>query len=261
MKNTFLRLAFLALVFLSSCSDSTSDEFNNINPEAVARYIETIAMVSAQDAQENTTITVNYDGNNRVTNVTDGTETGLLVYENDDLSNVSGQGESFDIEELYQSPYDAFEVGEVLEYDNSGNPVRIKFLEYAYDWETNTEVTLDYTAIVTYDSRPNPYFYTLQAAGVIEVLDGVDLNFGMAPNAAEIVQARMLFPLNNITRIQYNDENGDPVYDVSIDYVYNSDNYPTTATVTGTSYDEDFEGNPTTTEEFYSLTYTYRSEN
>ncbi|WP_299128609.1 hypothetical protein [uncultured Winogradskyella sp.] len=258
MKLKFFLLFTMSLLTLASCSDSASDEFEDSNPDGVARYIETIETVSAQDASENATITVNYDGNGRVSSITDGEESSLFIYSNNQLTNISGQGDNFNIEELYQSPYDAFETGVVNEYVNN-NPVNITFYEYEYDFMSNTEVEVEYTAEITYDSQPNPYFYTLDAAGLVDVMDNVDLNFSMNPSSPEIIQARALFPVNNISGITYRDEDGTVVYEIEADYVYNSDNYPTSGTVTATYYEEDdYNGETYTETSIYSLSYTYR---
>ena len=258
MNLRFYPFIFLLLVTLTNCNDSTSDEFDDANPDAVAKYIETIAIVSAQDSEEDTTITVNYDANDRVTSITDGIDSSIFVYNNGDLTNVSGQGDNLNIEELYESPYDAFETGVVNQYDNNGNPVNITFFETRYDYETDTEVTEEYTAEVSYDSKPNPYFYTLDAAGVIDVLDQVDLNISVNMSSQEIIQARALFPSNNITAITYRDEDGNVVFEINADYVYNSNNYPTSGTVTGTSTYEEYDGEIITETSIYSLAYTYR---
>jgi hypothetical protein len=258
MKLNIYPFLVLLLVGLSSCNDSTSDEFNNINPNAEARYIKTISMVSAQDSQENTTITVNYDANNRVSNVTDGTDSSIFVYNNNnDLTNISGQGDNLNIEELYQSPYDAFETGEVTEYDNNGNPKTITFFEYEYDFLNNIDVEVEYTAEISYDANPNPYYYTLDAAGVIDVLDNVDLNLTMNASSQEAVQARLLFPLNNVTGIAYKDDEGILVFNISANYVYNSVDYPVSGTIIATGYDE-YEGQVEAETSIFSLAYTYR---
>lgn len=257
MNLKFLSLFCLFLIAFSSCSDSTSDEFDNANPDGEARYIETIAVVSAQDAEENTTITVNYDANDRVSSVTDGIDSSIFVYNNNELTNVSGQGDNLNIEELYESPYDAFETGVVTQYDGNGNPKMITFYEEEYDYMTNTTTEVEYTAEVAYDLKPNPYFYTLKAAGVIAVLDNVDLHLTMNSTSDDIVQARALFPLNNITGITYKDEDGEVVATLNADYVYNSANYPDSGTVTVTEYD-DYDGNVETYTSIYSADYTYR---
>ncbi|WP_339622796.1 hypothetical protein [uncultured Winogradskyella sp.] len=249
---------FCLLLVLASCNDSTSDEFDGANPDAIAKYIETVSVISAQDNSENTLITVNYDANDRVSSITDGTESSLFVYSNNELTNVTGDGDNLNVEELYESPYNAFETGEVTEYDANGNPKIISFIEYEYDFLTDTETEVEYTAEISYDANPNPYFYTLDAAGVIDVLDNVDLILTVNMSSEEAVQARLLFPLNNITGITYRDNNANLVFEINADYVYNDVNYPTSGTVTGTSYDEDFNGEPETETNIYSVAYTYR---
>lgn len=258
MNNKFLSsISFLFLIVLFGCSDSSSDEFDEANPDAVARYIKTISVVSAQDSDENGTITVNYDANGRVSSITDGTEASLFVYNNGNLSNVSGGGDNFNIEELYQSPYNAFETGVVNQYDNNGNPTNITFYEMEYNFNTDDYTQVEYTAEVSYDSEPNPYFYTLDAAGVIDVLDQVDLDVTVNTSSPEIIQARALFPLNNISSISYRDQGGNLVYQINADYVYNADHYPTSGTVTAITYEE-YMGETETYTNIYSTAYTYR---
>lgn len=266
IKNVFI---ILILALLSSCSgDTVTNEFNNANdpgntggngggndgggsspPEI---YISSISGASVTDPSENVTIFVSYDANDRVSSMSDGEGAVTFVYIDGELTNVAGEGDIFNVEELYGSPYDAFEAGEVLQYDNNGNPTLISFMEEEYDYDTDTYTTVYYTAEIYYDtSKPNPYFYTLQAAGVIDVLDDVQLNFSMNPQSPEIVQARLLFPLNNITRIVYKDEANVVLSQILVDYVYNADNHPITATVTGTIPSDNETG-------IYTLTYTYR---
>ncbi|WP_040280626.1 hypothetical protein [Psychroserpens damuponensis] len=257
MKIKILTIAILSLMFFTNCSDSTSEEFNDNNPDAVARYITNIDVISAQDSNENTTITINYDSANRVTSISNGEDTSLLTYENGNLSNVTDQNENLSVEELYESPYDAFETGEVINYNSDGNPENLRFFETEYDWETDSEITTEYRAEIEYDNKPNPYFYTLQAAGAIAVLDNVELNFSADINAPEIVQARLLFPSKHIKKITYKDLDGNILFDVVADFVYNSDNYPTSGSITGTEYDSE-DGDDVSV---YSVAYTYQANN
>lgn len=240
MKFKFLSILSLALVLCSACSsDSTTDEFQDNNPNAVSRLITQIAIVSAQNPSDNTTISVSYDANNRVTSITDGVETNTLVYNNNnDLTNVAGPGETLNIQDLYNdSPYDAFETGEVINYDANNNPQNIRLYEVEYNFNTQMEETIEYRALITYDDKPNPYFYTLQAAGAIEVMDNVQLNFSAQMNAQELIQARLLFPSRNVSGVTISDMDGQVLTEVVANYVYNSDNYPTSGTVTETIYD------------------------
>ncbi|SEK88314.1 hypothetical protein SAMN04487910_1382 [Aquimarina amphilecti] len=250
------KLLFLsAITIFASCdSDSVSDEFDNANGDAAKKLIESVEFNPAQIDEEDQVFTVNYDANNNVTSASSGAGTVGLVYENDGLSTVTGDGDPFSISELYQDPYDAFETGDVLEYDTSGNPISISVLEEYYEYNQATgeyeETIEEYIATITYDATPNPYFYTFEAAGLIEVLDRVQLNFSMMPQSSEIVRARALFPLNNIKSIVYKDEDGEVVGELKIEYVYDADNYPTSATLTVIDEDE--------LSSVYTMTYNYK---
>ena len=245
-----ITLLTVLAVFMSCSEDSATDEFNAANQNASVKLITNLSVVSAQDASENQSVTINYNGNNQVANITDGVETSFLVYDNNNLTNVTGEGETLNVEELYQSPYDAFETGEVLQYDSNMNPVSIRFLEEEFDFVANTMSVVEYFAEIEYDATPNPFFYTLEAAGIIDVLDNVDLNFSMDVQAPEIVQARLLLPTNNIKKITYKDEDLTPIYQIVANYVYDAQNYPSTGTVTSTDLEDD-------SVSVYTTTFTY----
>lgn len=245
-----ITLLTVLAVFMSCSEDSATDEFNAANQNASVKLITNLSVVSAQDTSENQSVTINYNGNNQVANITDGVETSILVYDNDNLTNVTGEGETLNVEELYESPYDAFETGEVLQYDSNMNPVSIRFLEEEFDFVTNTMSVVEYFAEIEYDATPNPFFYTLEAAGIIDVLDNVDLNFSMDVQAPEIVQARLLLPTNNIKKITYKDEDLTPIYQIVANYVYDAQNYPSTGTVTSTDLEDD-------SVSVYTTTFTY----
>lgn len=236
MKKTIYSLAFLCLSLSTlSCSsdDSVSDEFDNVNGNVEVKLIKSIAVTSAQDPQENKNINLTYTSDGLLNTITDGVENSIFVYDNDDnLSNITGGGDNLTIEELYESPYDAFETGEVLVYDDNGNPQTIEFYEEEYDYDVEDYVMKTYTAEITYDDAHNPYFYTLKAGGIIDVLDDVQLNFSMNPQAPEIVQARLLFPMNNPSQLVYKNEEGEIIYTINANYVYDNENYPTSVTVT-----------------------------
>jgi hypothetical protein len=234
----------MMLMVFVSCNKDVSDEFLDANGNVAQKYIKRIEVISAQDPLENKTITVSYDGNNRVSSISDGATTSIFVYENNELSTITGDGDPFDIVELYQAPYDADETGDILEYDANGNPRRILILDEFYDGSVD-----ELTGELTYDVAPNPFFYTLEAGGLIEVMDKVKFNFSMAPQPAEIVRARMLFPLNNLNGVIFKDQTGAIKYDMRADYVYNEDNYPSSATFT--VIDENETG-------IYTATYFYR---
>jgi len=230
--NKMKKLIYLFLtVLIVACSsdDSATDEFNEANGNVQVKLIQSISIVSAQDSQENKNISFSYTSNGFLNTISDGIETSIFVYDdNDDLSNITGGGnDNLNIEELYESPYEAFETGEVILYDNNGNPKKIEFYE-EYDESI-------YTAEISYDNTHNPYFYTLKAGKIIEVMDDVQLNFSMNPQIPEIVQARLLFPVNNPSQIIYKNEEGEIINTINVNYSYDNENYPTSATVTAVS--------------------------
>lgn len=238
-----LLLPAIALTLITSCDDdSTSNEFDNANGGVAKKLIEKIEYDTAQIGQEDYIFTVNYDANNRVTSASNGIDTGVLVYDNNDLATVTGGTQPFSIDELYQSPYDVFEEGDVVSYDQSGNPSVITVIEYSYDYDPVTQLYIEtieeLTATISYDATPNPFFYTFEAAGLIAVMDRVQLNFSMLPQSPEIVKAKALFPVNNLKSITVKNESGDTVGELKIDYVYDAENYPTSATFTAISEGE-----------------------
>lgn len=236
-KSIYILLTLLSIILAFACEDSATEEFNNANEEASEKLMKSISVFSIDDSADNTTIIMSYE-NNKLSSVSDGTEISYFIYNGSELGTITGDSDDFSMEELYDSPYNAFEEGEVLEYDANGNPFKLSFFEEDYDYFLDTVELKEYTAEVTYDSSPNPYFYTLKAAGLIEVMDKVQLNLNLNPQPSQIVKARVLFPLNNPSKIVYKDENGEIIYIIDADYVYDNENYPKSATVSATSIED-----------------------
>lgn len=232
MKNRLLSaIALFSALFLGSCSDDSSETFNDANGNVTKKYVKTVAVTSTQYPEDNSVFTVNYDAAGRVTSTSDGTDTSQFVYENNNLTTVTGSSDPLSISELYESPFDAYEVGEVTNYDTNGNPVRLRLFER----NDSGMILEEYVGEITYDNTPNPFFYTLEAAGILEVLDNVELNFSLTPQAQELVMAKQLLPVNNPKKFVVKKQNGQVVGQVVGDYVYDAAGYPTTATFTSTS--------------------------
>ena len=229
MKIKLTILLFSVLLMLGSCSkESASDEFEQANGKVAEKLITRMDVLSAQDPNENTSLFINYDSKNRVSSINNGTDSNILVYEDDQLVTISGGSEPFRTSELYQTPYDIFQFGEVVEYDSNKNPSIIRLLDEDYDGKIN-----EFKVDITYDPTPNPFFYTLKAAGIIDVLDGVQFNLSMSPQSPDLIQSRKLLPLNNIKQIVVTDvERGEINFQLVADYVYDEDDYPISATFT-----------------------------
>lgn len=246
MKNKFLSaIAVLTMMAFASCSDS-SDDFNNANGNSAKKYITSVDFVNSEDADGSRELTISYDANGRVTSATDGFETSQFAYSGGNLSAISGSSNPLVISDI-MSPYPAYEVGDVLDYDSAGNPIKVKLYERDYDGT----ILEEYTGTISYDAKPNPYFYTLEAAGIIKVLNEINLNFSMAPAAPDLVMAKMLLPVNNPSKIEIKYMSGAHKGRVVADYVYDNDNYPTSATFTETSEDN--------STHIYAATYEYRN--
>ncbi|WP_321826044.1 hypothetical protein [Maribacter dokdonensis] len=246
-------LLFSSVAILNfSCDDSTSDEFEEVNGKVETKLISSIDVASAENSDDSSSIIFSYNSELQLNSIFDGTETTNFIYEDGDLSNVSGNVDNGNVEELYESPYDAFETGQVEEYDENGNPSVIKFIEYDYDYMTGEEEVVYYTAEISYDDKPNPFYKTAEAAGLIDVMDQIRLNFAAAPQAEEIVRAKALFPNNNPSQVLYKNEEGEIEYTINMSYTYDGD-YPTTATVSTVSEYSD-------ENETYVTTFSYVGE-
>lgn len=235
-RRNYFFISTLSVILFMSCSDSVSDEFEEVNGDVVEKQIEQISVVSVQNPKDDITLYLYYDGDDRLSSISNGIDARTFEYTDNKLSNIGGEDDDvLNIEELYKSPYDAFEMGQVVEYDDNGNPYLIQLYQEDYDYETDEMKIIEYTAEITYDDVHNPYYYTLQSAGIIDVLDKVQLNFSSAPQSSKVVKARLLFPVNNPSKIVYKNDAGIPLYQIEVDYVYDEDNYPISASVVATS--------------------------
>ncbi|WP_283640957.1 hypothetical protein, partial [Mesonia mobilis] len=183
---TIYLLSFSMLFF--SCSDSTEEEFEEVNEDAAELYLEKI-VIELPNNEGTETVNINYDQDGKVSSGNNSDGAVFLNYqESGDLNSYTDNNETISMSELYQAPYDAFEVGQILSYYDNGNVENIEVI----DDTSYPEQTLYGT--ITYDTNPSAYFYTLKAAGILDVLDSVDLNFGL--QAEEIIKARNLLPYN-----------------------------------------------------------------
>ncbi|MGB2128353.1 MAG: hypothetical protein ACPHXR_02640 [Flavicella sp.] len=147
------------------------------------------------------------------------------------LNSIKEEGESsvvflYDAEDNLKNIYgdidETLNVEELNEYNSD-----LGYYEYYY-------VDKIYTASLSYDDAPNPFYYTLKSAGIIDILDNVDLIMSSSLKVEEIVKARKLFPVNNLSKIAYKDEEGNLLYTINLKYIYDSKDYPTSVMVTAT---------------------------
>lgn len=174
---------------MSGCSNSATEDFEEINGQAKKKTLKLITATSKGAAQESVSANFLYDSESKLINVlgVKGAESISINYGNDG-STIKGIGngnsESLSIEELYKSPYEIYKTGEVLEYDSNKNPRKILFRQNVYNYVTGDYTIENYTAEMFYDAKPNLYFATLEAAGLIDILDGVELSLGVKAQAS-----------------------------------------------------------------------------
>src|SRR5699024_5099592 len=109
--------------------------------------------------------------------------------DNGDLKRISGGGDNIVTSEIINEIHKGYEIGDVLQFDAKGNPTVLEL--YGEDYYGNREIA---TAELSYDEKPFTFYYTFDAAGIIDVLYDVRLQF-YAPQ--EIVLAKKLLPVNN----------------------------------------------------------------
>lgn len=241
MKKPILFLSAALSILLASCGGDDSPS----PVTSTEKYILSVQTSSSDDTPQSLFVT--YNANGRVTSVNDGTDTHTMTYSsNGDLDNVSGGSDPLSMSELYQDPYNGFEVGDVVAYDSNGNPTELRLYERDYD----DSILEEYKAFITYDSEPNPFYYTLKAAGIIEVLENVELNMSSVPQSPELIMAKKLLFVNNPKTFVVKHLDGTIVSEVTAMYTYDADGYATSGTFN--SSNEDGESSSSI------ATYTYR---
>lgn len=221
MKNFFF---FLVLGAIVSCS--SDDGFNDANGNVAKKYITKLTTSGAGNPNVST---VTYDSNKKVLTASDGQQIQAFTYNsNGSLNRISGGGNALLTSEVMGTIHDAYEIGDILQYDAQGNPTVLEL--YEDDYFTGERYT--YTATLSYDDKPFAFYYTLDAAGIIEVLNNTQLNFSMIAVNPEIILAKLLLPVNNPVRAIIRDENNMEVARIDVNYTYSADNYPISSQIT-----------------------------
>lgn len=225
-----------SLIVLISCSKDLDDGFNDANPNVKKKFLHRVEIISDENELEGTN-TFNYDSNNKLTSITNGSESQFFNYnESGDLISSTGSEDYFVSDlELNGAPFDAYEWGDVLEYDDKENPIKIELLKNDFGFGYNNKVCI---AHISYDDKPNPRFYTLEAAGIINLLNTIDLDFGYTPK--ELIKARELIPYNSMNTIIIKNLDGQTESEIHFENTYDEDDYLTRSNVLVISENETF---------------------
>ncbi len=221
-KNIMKNLIYLLLfpLLLISCSKSLDDGFEDANPDIKEKLLSRVEVIS-DDQDLNGTNTFHYDSNNRLTSITNGEETQFFnYYESGEIKSITGTSEVLDFSEPFESSYGAYEYGDVLEYDDKGNPSVVELQKKNFRIGRVNKVVI---AHISYDSNPSPYYYTIKAAGLIDLMDKVNLDFGATP--VELIKAKKLIPFNNFSLIIIKNLDGTTDSEVHFNNTYDDDKY------------------------------------
>ena len=88
MKKPIYSISLLsALILTFGCSnDSVSEEFDDANGDTEKKLISSVAIISAQDPQDDKTISLSYTSDGSLNTINNGIETGIFTYNNDAVS-------------------------------------------------------------------------------------------------------------------------------------------------------------------------------
>lgn len=222
----FMKNFFFLVVLGVMVSCSSDDGFDDANGNVAKKYITKITTAGNGDSNVST---VTYNGDKKVLSASDGQQINAFTYNTDgSLNKISGGGDALFTSEIMGTIHQAYEIGDILGYDSKGNPTLLEL--YEDDYYTGERYT--YKATLTYDTNPFAFYYTLDAAGIIDVLNNTQLNFSMIAASPEIILAKLLLPVNNPISVIIRDETNIEVARIDVSYVYNADKYPISSQVT-----------------------------
>lgn len=237
-KIIFSALAALAFVGVSSCSSDDNSTPTTTEPNKVIKNIEKIDVVVYEDGdkEEDKTFNLSYAADGKLTSIEyikrkkggsifENSKGDIAYGSNKKVEKITTPKEVILIKDLLVYQNSAYKYGKVLKYDNKKNPSEI----LAYNKEIE-----EYVIKITYDDKPFFGFHTLRAAGVIDLLDGVELNLASPSVPAELKMAKELLPNNNPIAYTYTNKDGIVLDDLKITYSYDENNYPTKTVLKGT---------------------------
>lgn len=230
----FAALLALGLIGVScSSDDSSSNNGNGTGPNQHIKYVTNVDTFYLEDGvmEQDSKAVMQYSTANRLESIKtmefgyegESGNTGdvKFVYgTNSKLEKVGEASELLLVSNLLLYKNDAYKIGKVLKYDSRKNPIEM----LVYNEEKEQDILK-----VTYDDKPFFAFHTLRAAGIIEAIDGVSLNFAAPSTPPQLKLAKEIIPTNNPITFQIIDHTGRIVNDVKITYQYDDKNYPKVA--------------------------------
>lgn len=233
-------LGVFALSVLSFVGCSSDDNNSSIpKPNEHVKYLATITGYDVEDISEKLVTTFSYSDKNKLVSLksyevgyeTDSDAVSFTYGQDGRLENVSDGAEVTLISSILPYKDEAYKIGKVLTYDSNANPSILQVYYEEYNEKTHKNETKQGTITIKYDNKPFFAFHTLRAAGIIQALDGVKLNFNAPTEAPQLKLAKELLPNTNPINVVFTLEDGTEVTSSTITYTYDNEGYPTEFTV------------------------------
>lgn len=248
MKKSVLTVgvSLLVIAFAGCSKDSSSKK---ADPNEYIKYITKISGHELSDTNYQSIVHFTYDERNRMVNmissqlkdgVEDDFETNSFSYEQSGkLDKVSSGNTETLVSTILPNKDEAYKIGKVLAYDSYLNPSKLMFFYDEFLGKGNTVVKQG-TVDIKYDDKPFFAFHTFRAAGIIQALDGIKLNFASPTQAPQLKLAKEIMPNTNPIEITYKNEEGVVLSHINITINYDTENYPVSSEVRNTKKTRSF---------------------
>lgn len=233
-------LGVLTLSVLSFVGCSSDDNNSSIpKPNEHVKYLATITGYNVNDPSDKTITAFNYSDKNKLVSLNmyevgyeNEADTFDFIYGKDGRLEQATDGyKPLLVSTGLGFKDEAYKIGKVVAYDSNANPAKLQVYYDEYNEKTHKNETKQGTVTIKYDNKPFFAFHTLRAAGVIQALDGVKLNFNAPTEAPQLKLAKELLPNTNPINVVFYLEDGTELTNSTITYTYDNEGYPTEFTV------------------------------
>lgn len=244
--SALVALAFVGVSCSSDDNSSNDDNDGGVKPNVNIKYLTQVSGYDITEPNDKETAIFGYNVENKLIKVNvlkpfeeerKDVQYDVIYGKDGRLEKVSEGAQQTFITTVLGRKDDAYTIGKVLEYDKRNNPIKLMVYYDDIRWVKNgkyyEEIKEIKQGIVTiqYDDKPFFMFHTLRSAGIIDALDGVNLNFSAPTQAPQLMLAKELLPTNNATLFIFKNEEGVEIVKTDIKYVLDKENYPISASI------------------------------
>jgi myo-inositol-hexaphosphate 3-phosphohydrolase len=91
-QNNFFLILFTISIAISCSEENVSDVFEEVNGDVAVKLMESISVSDTEDSSDNTTVTMYYTNDGKLNTISDGNQTNVFVYDNDNkLTRIPGK--------------------------------------------------------------------------------------------------------------------------------------------------------------------------